>query len=296
MKKFTTDIKSQDVEKIINDKVETIMADEKFCAHLNDLGFDEKTIRENILIIVDYYNDYKVCSNCTNVSTCGLGEHYIKLISLNDNLLTFEYDVCEKYKKINRVKNLSTFCDISDEFLTKSAKNDLKKTENRKQLVTTFMEILKKGSKKFVFVESKKGCGGTFITSIFYKEIVFRNSMSGNYIHAPKRFAELSENLFNNKAEFAKKMDELQNCEILVINKLSNFNFNEFTRNNILFPILENRLSNNLTTIITSELEYEDFITLLNVKNSNKDVRFKQINELLDSFERTSISTKIKIF
>ena len=41
------------------------------------------------------------------------------------------------------------------------------------------------------------------------KEIIAKHSISGAYIQASKRFAELSDLLFNNKAEFAKKLQEL---------------------------------------------------------------------------------------
>ena len=53
-----------------------------------------------------------------------------------------------------------------------------------------------------------------------------------SFSQASKRFAELSDLLFNNKAEFAKKLQDLQTADILVINKISNYNFNEFTRKN----------------------------------------------------------------
>ena len=128
-------------------------------------------------------------------------------------------------------------------------------------------------------------------------KVIYKHSISGAYILGSKRLNELADLIFsNNKAEFARKLDELQTADILVINKISNYNFNEFTRNNILYPILENRVSNGLTTILTSELKYEDFLSIINVKNSNKDVRFNQIKELLDDFEKFDISLNIKLY
>ena len=47
---------------------------------------------------------------------------------------------------------------------------------------------------------------------------------------------------------------------------------------------------------LTSELKYEDFLSILNVKNSNKDVRFNQINDLLEEFEKFNISLNIKVY
>lgn len=296
MKTFIETLPKELVESKINEKLSTINKDKKFCEHLVSLGFDDASIKENISFIIDYYNDYSKCIKCTNVNNCALGEHYIKRVSYKDGLLNFEYDICNKYKKINRVKNLSFICDISDEYLSKSINTDLNKHDVRKGLFSALLEIYSNKKPSFLFVQSKKNSGGTFMTSLFYKEIVYKYSITGSYLLGSKRLAELSDSIFNNKAEFAMKMEELQNVEILVINKISNYNFNEFTRNNILYPILEHRISNGLTTILTSELKYEDFLSIINVKNSNRDVRYNQIKELLDDFEKYNISLNVKIY
>lgn len=296
MKTFIDTLPNEVVEKRIKEKLDLISKDKKFCEHLVSLGFDDASIKENISFIIDYYSDYSKCIKCKDVNACALGEHYIKRVTYNDGMLNFEYDVCKKYKKINRVKNLSYICDISDDVLSKSIGSDLDNHDVRKSLFSALYNIYSTQKPSFLFVQSKKKSGGSYMTSLFYKEIIAKHSISGAYIQASKRFAELSDLLFNNKAEFAKKLQELQTADILVINKISNYNFNEFTRNNILFPLLEERMSNKLTTILTSELKYEDFLTILNVKNSNKDVRFNQISDLLEEFEKFNISLNIKVY
>ena len=55
-------------------------------------------------------------------------------------------------------------------------------------------------------------------------------------------------------------------------------------------------MSNGLTTILTSELKYEDFLSILNVKNSSKDVRLNQIKDILDEFNKINISLNIKFY
>jgi DNA replication protein DnaC len=280
----------------IQEMLNEIFDDAKFCEHLASLGFDNEAIKENISFIIDYYNDYKVCIKCKNPNECALGEHYIKRVNYKDGMLEFEYDICNKYKKINRVKNLSYVCDVADSYLTKSLNTDLDKHQVRGELIKKLFDIYMNKSSKFIFVHSKKRSGGTFLTSLFYKEIVAKHSMTGAFVDAPKRFSELADLFFNNKAEFTRKLEELKTAEILVINKLSNFNFNEFIRNNVLYPILESRASENLTTIITSELKYEDLLSILNVKNSFKDVRYTQIKDILDEFEKVNISLNIKFY
>jgi DNA replication protein DnaC len=296
MKTYFKTVPDTVIEKAIQEKLDIILADKKFCEHLSTLGFNNEAIKENISFVIDYYNDYKVCINCKNANDCALGEHYIKRVTYNDGILNFEYDLCNKYKKINRVRNLSYYCDVNDDYLTKSLNHDLDKHAVRGDLLKVLFDIYLNKSSKFVFVQSKKNSGGTFITSLFYKEIVAKHSLTGAYINGAKRFAELADLIFSNKAEFARRLEELQTAEILVINKISNYNFNEFIRNNVLYPILETRLSNGLTTILTSELKYEDFLSILNVKNSSKDVRFNQIKDILDEFNKINISLNIKFY
>ena len=296
MKTYIKTVPDAVIEKAIQEKLDIILADEKFCEHLSTLGFNNEAIKENISFVIDYYNDYKICINCKNANDCALGEHYIKRVTYNDGILNFEYDLCNKYKKINRVRNLSCYCDVNDDYLTKSLNHDLDKHAVRSDLLKALFDIYLNKSSKFIFVQSKKNSGGTFITSLFYKEIIAKHSLTGAYINGAKRFAELADLIFSNKAEFARRLEELQTAEILVINKISNYNFNEFIRNNVLYPILETRMSNGLTTILTSELKYEDFLSILNVKNSSKDVRLNQIKDILDEFNKINISLNIKFY
>ena len=296
MKTYIKTVPDAVIEKAIQEKLDIILADEKFCEHLSTLGFNNEAIKENISFVIDYYNDYKICINCKNANDCALGEHYIKRVTYNDGILNFEYDLCNKYKKINRVRNLSYYCDVNDDYLTKSLNHDLDKHAVRSDLLKALFDIYLNKSSKFIFVQSKKNSGGTFITSLFYKEIIAKHSLTGAYINGAKRFAELADLIFSNKAEFARRLEELQTAELLVINKISNYNFNEFIRNNVLYPILETRMSNGLTTILTSELKYEDFLSILNVKNSSKDVRLNQIKDILDEFNKINISLNIKFY
>lgn len=295
MNNYYKGIDNSNIEKLIEEKVNEIKNDEKFYEHLLSLGFNDELIVSNISLIIDYFADFKVCSKCKNIKECKFDEPFIKKISLKDKNVIFEYDFCKKYKKINKIKNLSNICDISEEYLSRKI-DEIDNNDRRKDFVKMLYNIYVKGQSSFAFVESKKGSGATFITSLFYKEIICKHNYSANYVNGPKRFAELSDDIFNNKIKFKQQLENLQNCDFLVINKLSNYNFNEFTRNNILYPILEHRLSNNLTTIITSELNFEDLMTILNVKKSSRDVRFNQIHDLLDSFTKFNISTNIRVY
>lgn len=295
MNNYYKGIDNSNIEKLIEEKVNEIKNDEKFYEHLLSLGFDDELIVSNISLIIDYFADFKVCSKCKNIKECKFDEPFIKKISLKDKNVIFEYDFCKKYKKISKIKNLSNICDISEEYLSRKI-DEIDNNDRRKDFVKMLYNIYVKGQSSFAFVESKKGSGATFITSLFYKEIICKHNYSANYVNGPKRFAELSDDIFNNKIKFKQQLENLQNCDFLVINKLSNYNFNEFTRNNILYPILEHRLSNNLTTIITSELNFEDLMTILNVKKSSRDVRFNQIRDLLDSFTKFNISTNIRVY
>ena len=118
MKLHVKELPNELIEKAFKETLDVILADKKFCEHLSNFGFDEEAIKENIAFVIDYYNDHKVCINCKNPNECALGEHYIKRITYKDKILNFEYDICNKYKKINRVKNLSYCCDVTDNYLT----------------------------------------------------------------------------------------------------------------------------------------------------------------------------------
>lgn len=280
----------------ISAKLDLIKKDEVFYKHLVSVGFNDELIKENISDVIDYFEQYQKCSKCTDVNNCLLGEHYIKNLSLIDGKASFEYDLCHKYKKINRVKNLSYICDIPDYLLAKPVKS-IESHSVRKALIAELLDIYSNNTRKLLFIKGKKNNGATYITSLFYKDTIAKFNLTGIYANGPKRFTELANLMFDlrNKAKFEEAMEAYSTVDILVISKISNYNFNEYVRNNILFSIIERRISNNLTTIFTSELDYQDFVTLLDVKRGN-DVRYKQLKELLDEFKPYDISLSIKYY
>ena len=55
-------ISDASLDKLIDKHVENITKDEKFCSHLQSLGFDLEAIKENISFIIDYYEVIKFVS------------------------------------------------------------------------------------------------------------------------------------------------------------------------------------------------------------------------------------------
>ena len=58
MKTYIKTVPDAVIEKAIQEKLDIILADEKFCEHLSTLGFNNEAIKENISFVIDYYNDY----------------------------------------------------------------------------------------------------------------------------------------------------------------------------------------------------------------------------------------------
>lgn len=283
------------VENLRKEKINEILNDFNFSEKLYSIGLSDNDIENNIESLIDFYDEYKICEKCKDIKDCLFKNKYVRKLQLINGKINFEFELCHKSKNLFLAKELSFICDIDDELLSKNIK-DIHISKNRQQFILKLTEMVKKFDNNFIFLTSKKKSGGTFLTSVFYKEIISNKRISGAYADADKLYNRLTSIMFTDKNEFQDMMDKLCNVDFLVINKISNINFNEFTRNNILFPILEKRISKKLSTIFTSEVEYDDFLSLISF-NKFKDIRHKQIKELMDdNFSKFNISINIKFY
>lgn len=290
-------LRNFDLDEFKKEKLAEMFSNEEFINDLLSHGMNVNDIKNNVVDLIDYYNDFLVQQDDPNFK-----RKFKNKLVFKDGKVSFEYGLNEENRSVYLVRDLSPICDIPEEYLFCKS-SDIGRFSQRLKFIKSMSLTLK--ADKFnsfnYFIQAKKKSGGTYITSILYKELLVKFRCDGSYVDFYSAYSKLNELLFDKKPEskqlFNKMMDTLINVDILVLNKISSVSINTYSRDNILFTIIDQRVSKGKSTIITSEVSFEDFILLLKDKKNSADPKLNMLIELFkDNYEFHNISLNLSPF
>lgn len=295
-----TSIQNENLEKKQKELLNFYKKNKQFYELLLNMNFSDVFIEKNALELTDFYHQFVSCANCPGIEKCPLSKPLWNVIlnKKNDNLI-LTYGRCKKVIEEEKKKNLSLISDFDNSYFDKTMLDIDTSIKQRAPYIRYLGSKLIDNSKEknLVFTIANNDNGLTYLTAIFYCNYLTKYSVNGIFADASLRISELSSLIFSDKNTFAQKIYEFENVPVLVLNKISNTVFNDVTRDNILLPILNARIKNNLLTIITSELTIDDLSVLLIGKTPSGQIRSKQIKNLINNnFLTFNASYNVKVF
>lgn len=119
------------------------------------------------------------------------------------------------------------------------------------------------------------------MVNAYFRKIVFTSSLEyeGFYINTPTFLEELRASYDEKSAEFSKKMYMVMNCKLLVIDDIGSEKPSDWVTER-LYTIINNRITNGLATIYTSNVSLESLETALGhriasrIKGSSDCIKF----------------------
>lgn len=255
------------------------LSNPEFKAIVKSLKLDESKLKKYTSIIEECSLEYKNCKNCKNLLECkNKVEGYCYLpINLEGNI-GFTFKPC-KYKKIHekKTKHLDNIKYYNmPEYVRDANLDSIYKTDkNRFQVINTLMDFLddyKSGKNcKGLYLHGNFGCGKTYLISAIFNELA-KEGYKSSIVFWPEFLRQAFYDDFNDKFDYIKK------TPLLLIDDIGAEGLTAWNRDEILCPLLQYRMDNNLTTFFTSNLNMKELEThLSNSKNSVDEVKAKRI-------------------
>ncbi|WP_027410198.1 primosomal protein DnaI [Anoxybacteroides tepidamans] len=222
----------------------------------------DSMLERSLIKLYEFIQQSKHCERCPNLDRCtNLLKGYHPHLILQGNAITIQYDRCPtkvKYDERKRQESLIQSLFVPREILQASLSDvDLADDGRMKaiELAEQFVANYEPGKKmKGLYLYGSFGVGKTYILGAIANALAKKN-ISSLIVYVPEFFRELKgswqDQTMNEKLEYVKKVP------ILMLDDLGAESMSSWVRDDLLGPILQYRMFENLPTFFTSNFDLQ---------------------------------------
>lgn len=288
MENMTTIIKEMGFKDRIRENLKSSFYEAKndavFKKLVDSVNMDENKLINYTSCFEDSAIEYKNCQKCKSLLTCKnkiVG--YVYYPQNVEGNLEFSYIACKhqlKFKQDTKyLENISLFSitkDIKDARMKDIHVDDQNRFAAIKYANEFINDYLKNNHPKGMYLHGSFGSGKTYIVSAILNELA-KNNVKSAIVFFPEFLRELKGSF---GTTFQEKFDIVKKAPILFIDDIGAEAVTLWSRDEILGPILQYRMQNNLPTFITSNLSIKDLEEHLSITSANVDsVKARRIIE-----------------
>ena len=250
-------------------------ADKDFKDFVYGLKIKEEILIKYTSLLEDAFIEHNNCINCKGLGSCknkviGYKETPIE----NNNNIVFEYVPCERKikedKKNEYSENISLF-EMNKNIKEASLKNIYKDDKLRLPIIKFFKEFIdnydKKDKPKGMYLYGSFGSGKTYLIAALFNEMA-RRGVKSALVYYPELLRNLKSSF---KTDYEEKFDYIKKAPLLLLDDIGAENETPWSRDEILSPLLQYRMEENLPTFFTSNLTLDELEKQLSITSSGID-------------------------
>lgn len=255
-----------------------------FKAYVYNLGIKEETLMKYTSRLEEAFEECQNCTKCKSLENCPNkvpGYAYTPIES--GKIINFSYVVCQKQQeediKSAHQNNLELY-DMPKDIKNATLKNMYKDDKARVPIVKYFKEFIdnynNEEKPKGVYLNGSFGSGKTYLIAALFNEMA-KKGIKSALVYYPEFLRSL-------KASFQSGYEEhfnyIKKVPLLLFDDIGAENCSNWSRDEVLGPILQYRMENHLPTFFTSNLTIEELETSLSITSSGVDkVKARRIIE-----------------
>ena len=256
------------------------LKDEAFKSFVDKIKVSDEVKMKYTSSLEESKDEYNNCLNCNNLSECKnkiMGYAYLPKIM--NNGLTFTYKPCKyknnmdkKYAYLNKVK----YYNLPKSYMEANFSSVDKRIASRRDAIKWLNNFINNGGNKGLYLSGSFGSGKTYLVVATLNELAKKDVKSA-IVFWPEFLRNLKSS-FND--DYEDKIEYIKNVDLLLIDDLGAEVITPWARDEILCPILQHRMDNNLPIFITSNLNLENLEQHLSqTKDGVELVKAKRIVE-----------------
>ena len=266
-------------------------SNKEFKIYLDSLGIEEEILMKYTSSLEDSYIDYMNCRDCKSLAGCkNKVEGYRYTPEKEKNIIRFSYLACKwnvLAQKENAYKENLELFDMPLEIKEASLKEVYTDDKSRIPIIKYFKEFMdkyqKKENPKGLYLTGSFGSGKTYLIAALLNELA-KKEIHCALVYYPEFLRSLKSSF---QTDYSEKFDFIKTSPVLLLDDIGAENESNWSRDEVLGPILQYRMQNHLPTFFTSNLTLEELESSLATTSSGVDKvkarriieRIKQLSE-----------------
>ena len=250
-------------------------SDEEFKSFVYGLNIKEEVLMKHTSSLIDAFQEHCNCKNCKNLSNCKNEINgYLYTPQERNNDIEFSYDMCSKKAQVQEEneykKNLDIF-DMNQDIKNASFKDIYKDDKARLPIIKYFKEFINgygvDDKIKGIYLHGSFGSGKTYLIASLFNEMA-KKGVKSILIYYPEFLRKLKSSFQTNYNE---QFENIKRIPILLLDDIGAENCSNWSRDEVLGPILQYRMENHLPTFFTSNLTLDELEKALSITSSGVD-------------------------
>ncbi len=227
------------------------------------------------------------CKNCPCLASC---KNEIKgcylYPNINEKTINFSYNTC-RYKNKEKYKDNLVIFDIPKSIKEASMREIYKTDKNRLPIIRELKEFINNyGTEeniKGIYLHGSFGSGKTYLIAALFNELAKKNVKS-IIIHVPELLRDLKDSFSSN---YSDKFYRLKHTPLLLLDDIGAEYLTAWGRDEVIEPILQYRMDENLPTFFTSNFTLEELEKHFSVASNSVDkVKARRIMERIKQLSK----------
>jgi len=270
-------------EKIVIEDLFSCKEVKSFC---NKNKLNSEAILKNIVPLSLYKETMEVCSSCDGKKGClSSYENMTATLVYENNEVKLKYVECELAKRINPDNLEVLYYTANEEEIIINDKRSKVFTLMQRFIDSYDSNKLNKG----FYIYGTYGTGKSFLAYKFAQQLVQRGHKV-IFAYYPDLIRQIKNNI--GSVEMENLINKVKKAEILFLDDLGAENNTAFVRDDILSPILQYRMNNDLSTFITSNCSLEQLVE--HFSETNYDIDKNKAGRIIDRISYLTIPVELK--
>lgn len=245
----------------------------------------ENDILNNLVPLSIYKEVMDICGNCNGKKCDSQTENMTVSLNIDNGKVKVNYVECEKANRLSpRNFEVMYYSDNGEEVYL---------SENRSKLFTLMNNYLENydGSKynKGLYIYGGYGTGKSFMAYKFAQQLTLKG-IKVLFVYYPDLVRHIKSLI--GTSEMEKLINKLKTVEVLFLDDLGAENNTAFVRDDILSPILQYRMNNELSLFITSNCNLEGLLEHFSETSNESDKN--KASRIIDRIRFLSTPVELK--
>lgn len=271
----------------MKDQIKIVKAD----SYINDVviknNISDEEIENNFSVFEQAYESLSLCRRCPGIDNCPQkvkGEVYT--VGYSDGPISvIRYCKFLKAKKqLDNLLNKYVYTDIPRTLLSVNLDNIECKSLAQELLFKIFDDTARGLRTKGVYLFGGYGVGKTYFVSALANTLV-ASGKKVVFVKCNSFATDMSTLLVNDSIAYEKLVNKIRNADYVIFDDIGTENVTAFSRDRLLYNILDYRMENRLCTIFTSNFDIDNLYEHFNqIPDENAGRICERIRALADEF------------